>query len=315
MVPETDVNPDSGGVAAVVLTYDARHALERLLARIAAQSTAVDLVLVTDNASPRPVDDIVARSSNVRLTRLPENLGPAGGYAAALQEFLESGCEWAWVLDDDCVPSDDALAQQLAIADAHRVVLATVRWAETGQTVRGHGWWGALIPRAVVERVGVPNAELFWWTEDTEYLQWRIPHAGYDVVWTDEPVIEVSRARDDASKPAWKYYYEARNQVYHRLYVQRPTGDEARIKPRPRHLQLRVRAGRAARSVGKLAVRATFREHDQRWSKLVMVARGTSDGLRRRLGRSVAVDRADRPSAATTPTIPTTPTTPSDVAS
>jgi hypothetical protein len=102
-------------------------------------------------------------------------------------------------------------------------LLATVRWSETGETIRGNGWWGALIPRAVVERVGVPNAELFWWTEDAEYLQWRIPQAGFEVVWTKAPISEVSRGRPDATKPAWKYYYEARNQVFHRLHVQRPS--------------------------------------------------------------------------------------------
>jgi hypothetical protein len=165
-----------------------------------------------------------------------------------------------------------------------------VQWAETGEIVQGNGWWGVLIPRAIVERVGVPNAELFWWTEDTEYLQWRIPQAGYQAVWTEEPVGEVSRGRPDASKPAWKYYYEARNQVFHRIHVQRPS-----TKPVPYHLRVRVRAQRAARSVGKLAARAATREHEQRVTKLVMVGRGAVDGLFGRLGHTVSADTADRP--------------------
>ena len=81
----------------------------------------------------------------------------------------------------------------------------------------------------------MPNPDLFWWTEDTEYLQWRIPSAGFEVVWTERPVLSVSRGRPDAAKPAWKYYYEARNQVYYRLYVQHTS-----TSPVPYHLLRRV---------------------------------------------------------------------------
>jgi rhamnopyranosyl-N-acetylglucosaminyl-diphospho-decaprenol beta-1,3/1,4-galactofuranosyltransferase len=277
-------------VAVVMLTHNARQSLERCLAAITRQSTRPGAILITDNASSETVEDLVAGIDGATVTRLPENVGPAGGYAAALTAFLASGFEWAWVMDDDCVPVPDALATQLSLSRPDRIVLATVQWAETGEVVRGNGWWGALIPRAVVARVGVPNPELFWWTEDTEYLQWRIPQAGYDVVWTEEPLGTVSRGRPDASKPAWKYYYEARNQVFHRLHVQRPS-----TSPPPENLLLRVRAWRAARSVGKLAVRAATREHEHRGAKLVMVGRGAVDGLFGRLGHTVPVDDSDRP--------------------
>jgi GT2 family glycosyltransferase len=277
-------------VAAVILTYNARRSLERCLAAIAAQTTPPGGIMITDNASDESVVGLAAAQGTV-VVRLAENLGPAGGYAAALTGFLESGLDWAWIMDDDCVPSPRALEAQLRLARPDRIVLATVSWAETGETVRGNGWWGALIPRAIIERVGVPNADLFWWTEDTEYLQWRIPQAGFEVVWTEDPVVTVSRGRPDATKPAWKYYYEARNQVYHRIHVQRASG-----RPVPYHLRLRVRAGRAGRSIVALAARVALREEDDRAKKLLMIGRGTLDGIRGRLGRTVPADVPDRPS-------------------
>jgi GT2 family glycosyltransferase len=282
-------------VAAVVLTYEARAALERCLDAIAGQTSPPGAVLVTDNASPTSVGDLADRYENVTVTRLAENLGPAGGYAAALTAFLATRFEWAWILDDDCVPAPSALAQQLAIAEPGRVVFATVRWAETGEVVRGHGWWGVLIPRSVIQRIGVPDPALFWWTEDTEYLQRRMSRGRVPTVWTEEPVVAVSRARPDASKPAWKYYYEARNQVYHRLYEQRPSASERLVRPRPRHLQLRSRLWRSVRAVSKLAGRAVLREHEDRRAKVAMVARGAFDGSRGKLGRTVVPDSADRP--------------------
>jgi hypothetical protein len=100
----------------------------------------------------------------------------------------------------------------------------------------------------------------------------------------------ISRSRPDASKPSWKYYYEARNQVYYRFHVQRSTQH-----PPPRPLTMRIRTWRAVRSVTKLAVRSAVREREQRARKLWMVVRGTADGLVGRLGRTVPVDDSHRP--------------------
>jgi GT2 family glycosyltransferase len=151
----------------------------------------------------------------------------------------------------------------------------------------------------VVERVGLPREDFFWWIEDTEYLQWRIPRSGAGVRWTDTPVMEISRNRSDASKPSWKYYYEARNQVYYRVHVQRSTQ-----RPPPRPLTVRIRTWRAVRTVTKLAVRSAVRERDQRARKLWMVVRGTGDGLVGRLGRTVPVDDSHRPVIAASPRDP-----------
>ena len=281
---------DGERVLAIVLTFDAHAALEDCLAGLRAQTRPVDEILVVDNASAARVDDLIAATPGATLLRLPENRGPAGGYAAGLSTFLEGDAERAWVMDDDCVPHPDALAEQLAITGRAPVVLARMVDRDSGAPSDTHGWCGVLLAREVVETVGVPDPTLFWWTEDTEYLQWRIPQAGFRVERCPEALVSVRRTRPDAAKPAWKYYYEARNQVYYRLVTQRPTS-----RPVPRYLTRRVRVGRAARSVGKLTVRAVLREHTQRGQKLAMVGRGIADGVRGRLGRTVPVDTADRP--------------------
>lgn len=285
-------------VLGVVLTFDSRCSLRSCLAAIEAQTLAPTRILVVDNASPTSVEDIAAEFRNVRVERLGENRGPAGGFAAGLRLFLEGDADFAWVLDDDCRPEPGALEAQVAEAGNRAtpcVVLSTGVDATTAATFQGHGWWGALIPRSVVRTVGVPNADLFWWTEDTEYLQWRIPNAGFEVLWSEGSRVQIDRRPSTAPKPPWKYYYETRNQIFHRLYVQRPGASH----PVPRHLRLRVRAWRAGRVVTKFATRIVVREDRERAKKLVMVGRGTVDGLRRRLGASVAVDGSDRPKSHT----------------
>ena len=283
-------DPEVERVMAIVLTFDAREALEDCLTGIRAQTRAVDNLLVVDNASTVRVDDLVELVPRASLLRLPDNLGPAGGYARGLQAFLDSDATHAWVMDDDCVPAPDALARQLSVVSTTPVVLSRMLDRDTAAVVDTQGWCGVLLARPVVEAVGVPDAQLFWWSEDTEYLQWRIPRAGFRVERCEDARVEVRKARPDAAKPAWKYYYEARNQVYYRMVTQ-----HVDTKPLPKWLTWRVRAGRAARSVGKLAARSVVRERHQRLRKFGMVGLGTVDGLRGRLGRRVAVDVADRP--------------------
>ena len=277
-------------VQAVVLTYNAPHALARCLEAIAAQSVQPASILVVDNASELPVDDVVADHDGARVLRLERNLGPAGGYARGLEAFVGSTFEWAWLMDDDSVPAPDALEQLLVGANPRQVQLSAMVDRATGRRDDTHGWCAVLIPRLVVEEVGGPREDFFWWAEDTEYLQWRIPSAGFETVRCERAIVEVSRARVDATKPPWKYYYEARNQVYFRLYVQHQIPDEPF-----RHLRPRVRAGRAARAVFTLAVRALLREDSRRPTKLWMVCRGAFDGIRRRLGQQVVPDDPDRP--------------------
>jgi len=276
-------------VTAVVLTYDAPDAVAACVAAIRAQTVPVTTILVVDNASEPPVDASTLGDGAI-VVRNAENLGPAGGYAAGLTEFLDVGGDFAWVMDDDCRPEADALGVSLAAAaDGRTVAMSTMTDRDTGAVTNTHGWCGVLIPRVVVADVGLPDASLFWWTEDTEYVQWRIPRAGWHLVRSDARV-DVGRTRVSASKPAWKYYYETRNQVHYRLHTQRVTD-----RPLPRHLKFRVRAWRAARAFTKLGSRALAREHSGRFGKFVMVIRGGIDGVCGRLGRTVGVDDSHRP--------------------
>jgi GT2 family glycosyltransferase len=279
---------------AVVLTYDAPEAAHACIAALDAQTVRPATVLVVDNASVPPFVAPAGSTVDVEVLRIAENGGPAGGYAAGLRAFLASDHAYAWLVDDDATPRPDALAAQLHAARLRptpTACMATMVDRDTGAVVNTHGWCGVLIPRPIVATVGTPMEELFWWSEDTEYLQWRIPRAGFTLERVDDAVVVVGRRRLAAAKPAWKYYYETRNQVFFRLHVQR----QPEAGSRQRHLTIRVRWWRALRVVVKLAVRAVVREPAGRGARLAMVVRGARDGLRGRLGRTVPVDVPDRP--------------------
>jgi rhamnopyranosyl-N-acetylglucosaminyl-diphospho-decaprenol beta-1,3/1,4-galactofuranosyltransferase len=261
-------------VLAIVLTHNAPRALTRCLDAIVGQTRPPDALVVVDNASSPAAAVPDASAVRERLViRMEENLGPAGGHARGLAELLARTESYAWVMDDDCVPAPECLERLLAAAAAADTPgLVFPNWIDgaTGEVANYPAWCGFLIPREIVAAVGLPREDFFWWAEDTEYLRWRIPEAGYAVM--REPRAEVlhARVRITDSKPAWKVYYEVRNSVYYRLFVQRR-------KPK-RFLRL---ARTLLRTLGRV-----LREDDRR-RKLRLYGRGIVDGLTKRLGRTV----------------------------
>jgi len=266
-------------VVALVLSHNAPQSLARCLEAIAAQTVPPRGVVVIDNASEPPVlgapkegldgPDGRVRSGSlpVSIVRSNTNLGPAGGWALGFEEFLAGVDDLAWVLDDDIVPDPDCL--ETLLGDARRDPKAAFCFPRSIQpdgTVGEWGsWCGFVISRHIVEIVGVPRAELFWWAEDNEYCHWRIPQAGYPRRLVDGAVVQHDAVRQGARVPLWKYYYEARNMLY-------------------LHLHVMHRVGWYPRNVTKLVARALLRERGRRLACLWTIARGLADGARGRLG-------------------------------
>ncbi len=256
-------------VLAVVLTHNAPESLERCLKAILAQSVPPEGVLVVDNASRPPValGPSAVPSVSIRVVRSEVNTGPAGGYAQALGEFLDSGYLHAWVLDDDMRPDPECLERLWSVASEapERAFVFPVSQQADGSLGAWPSWCGFIVSRHIVDTVGLPMAELFWWAEDTEYLQWRIPAAGFPSRVVDDAIVHHDAIRQGDGVPLWKYYYEARNM----LYV---------------HMHVKHRVGRYPRNVSKLFARAVVREKDGRLRRLSVMARGLWDGARGNLG-------------------------------
>jgi rhamnopyranosyl-N-acetylglucosaminyl-diphospho-decaprenol beta-1,3/1,4-galactofuranosyltransferase len=254
---------------ALVLTHNAPASLERCLAAIGDQARLPDAVIVVDNASQPPVDGIEPLGGHVpvQVVRSAINTGPAGGYAQALAEFLQSEATHAWVLDDDMRPDPCCLERlwRVAAKDPSTAFVFPVSRQSDGSVNVWPSWCGFVLAREIVEDVGLPMAELFWWAEDTEYLQWRIPEAGYQQQVVHDAIVDHDAIRRRGAVPLWKYYYEARNM----LYV---------------HLHVKHKVGRYPRNITLLFARAMVREHHGRLRRLSVMARGLMDGARGRLG-------------------------------
>lgn len=241
-------------VAAVVVTWNRPALLGRCLDRLASQTRALAAVLVIDNASDAPTRELLqARAAVPPLTviRLEQNLGGAGGFCRGIAEAFARGYDWIWVMDDDCVPEADALAQLLAAADrfppplAPRMLASQVEWtdgtlhpfnvvavkhrgdkrflyaaAERGcLSMRSATFVSLLIHREVVERQGLPHAAYFLWMDDVEYSA-RFLRSGLGVLVPASRVVHHTKDTSTTlAAPPPRFRLHVRNSLWMLLYA------------------------------------------------------------------------------------------------
>ena len=214
---------DAHRVVAVIVTYRRRELLERCVDAVAGQTRPPDLTLVIDNGGiAREV--LGGDRPGVEILEPGENLGPAGGYALGFTEALARHAAAIWAVDDDVVAEPDCL-HLLVQAWVAGAVVAVPQQRKPGG-VRGFppSWNGPLFDGGIVREVGVPQADLFFWAEDTEYVA-RLRANGHRR--THVPQAEVlhlnPRARRRGQARDWQLYYEVRNTLEYRLRIRRRT--------------------------------------------------------------------------------------------
>jgi GT2 family glycosyltransferase len=197
-------------ITAIFATMNRSATAVACVRALAAQTRPPDRVIVADNASS---DTTVADLQGLaplpfRLVVLPmsENLGNAGGVAAAMELAFGQGSDAVWILDDDSWPRRDALEKLLEIpwsdtevthpiqidpktndltwpmqvcdpASGWRTVDSLQDIQDQTILVTRNNWTGSLVPRRVREMVGPVMGDLFIRGEDEEY-PWRFQQAG-----------------------------------------------------------------------------------------------------------------------------------------
>ncbi len=178
--------------------------------RLATQSVRLGKLYVTDNAS---CDDTVeaVRSTcafwdlSLELFQSEVNIGNAGGIQVAIDRAFLDGYDAVWILDDDSLPEEGALAALLDPEGPEGGIRgSTVLTDDSGrlswpcevpnsygawslrteptdspnwQPVR-RSWLGILLPREAFIRIGSVNGAFFLRGEDEDYPR-RLQHAGY----------------------------------------------------------------------------------------------------------------------------------------
>jgi rhamnopyranosyl-N-acetylglucosaminyl-diphospho-decaprenol beta-1,3/1,4-galactofuranosyltransferase len=222
-------------VYAVVVTYNRRELLLDCLAALDRQTHPLAGILVVDNASTDGTPEALERSGfQLDYLRLRRNGGGAEGFHYGVRHAREAGCDWIWLMDDDCAPDADALERLLAspkAADADTVLLAPIvltperdvlplnrgwlrkRWFRGPLVGLSRQHWnaeatelgyvslvGPLVRTGATRRTDPPRREFFIWFDD---LEWTARLAELGRMWlipTSKIVHTDERALPDTTR-------------------------------------------------------------------------------------------------------------------
>lgn len=228
-------------VAAAIITFNRGEVLRKSLSALMSQTRPLDEILVIDNASSDRTPEIVIQEfPSVRLVRMPENTGAAGGFAAGLREAVAQGYDWVWVFNDDDTADPDALQTMLDVVQnlpSRTGIVACGRRNAEGRLYPLGAHWehrhvalppidpagpavpvdvvtfsGTLVSAKMVHDVGVPKGEFFMMIEDLEYCL-RVRRAGWEIYVLPRPLATALAMGSEGESPPWRAYYQTRNQL------------------------------------------------------------------------------------------------------
>jgi len=231
-------------VCTVVLSWNRRgETIACLESLLRSSYPALEVICVDNGSSDGSADAVEASCPSVRLVRLPENRGFAGGMNTGIRAALDRGAEYVLVLNNDMLvdrgfvqplvnaaqdPRVAAVCSQILFADhPDRIWYGGARFRRR----RGHhgrhlrygrprlgpdvapyptdrACGGAmLMSRSILERIGLFDESLFAYAEDVEWSL-RARAEGLAVLVVPASVVwhKVSASTGGESSPATIYY-------------------------------------------------------------------------------------------------------------
>lgn len=240
-------------ITAVVVTFNRLKLLQRVIASLQKQSVHIHDIIIVNNGSTDGTKEWLDEQNKLHIIH-QENVGGSGGFYRGIQEASKTECDWIWCMDDDVFPSEHCLENlliyaskdnKIGIACPHRLMSGKTftgeaktlnlsnpfkdmhdnglmpEDVEANETVDivGMAFEGPLIKKEVVEKIGLPNKELFILYDDTDY-SYRTILEGYRVIVVRDALMDKydfqsqSSYREDKIKNKWKLAYHVRNTAY-----------------------------------------------------------------------------------------------------
>ena len=238
-------------IIAVVVTYNRLSLLQRNLACLR-QNRPVSEIIVVNNGSTDGTAEWLATQAGEQLHVITQaNVGGSGGFYRGMEEACRLEADWIWCMDDDVFPRADCLEQLLPYTNRPEIGILAPRRLMEGQVftndflaydfrhpfssmykkklknrqvdtpveIAGTALEGPFIRRSVVDRIGLPNKELFIFCDDTDYCI-RTLRAGYKILYVPNALMDKQRFFSDDNwternrKKKWKRFYQVRNSTY-----------------------------------------------------------------------------------------------------
>ena len=183
-------------VAAIVVTYNRKELLKKCIEKLKSQTVSLD-ILVIDNASTDGTNELFYKEvDGLHYFNTGSNLGGAGGFYFGIKKAVEFGFKYLWILDDDTMPTENALEMFLQkdkeLNGEYGFLTSKVLWKDESicamnvqkitkwrqlkdcskeQTVQYASFVSLFMKSDTVEKVGLPYKEFFIWADDWEYTR------------------------------------------------------------------------------------------------------------------------------------------------
>lgn len=259
-------------VIAVIVTYNRKELLKESITALLGQDYKNCDVLVVDNASTDGTFECISellKNKRVIYKNTGANLGGAGGFNFGIKEAVTLGCDYVWIMDDDCMVHSDSLTELLKadteLKGNYGFLASKVLWKDGNicqmniqrktltkrvtdfdshlVSVTMSSFVSMFIKSSTVKEFGLPIKEFFIWTDDWEYTR-RISRKLKCYLVNSSVVTHKSNNNiganiaSDSSDRLDRYNYLYRNDMY--LYRREGFRGMAYLYPRLMYHILRV---------------------------------------------------------------------------
>lgn len=258
-------------ITGVIVTFNRLKFLKEAIEGVLTQSTPVNELIIINNASTDSTDEYLnsLNDSRLKVFNLTENLGGAGGFNYGLKQYMISDAEsdYVWIMDDDTIPSHEALESLLQSANSHQdfgFLASRVEWIDGSAALMnlphavGNGYLNfskgdiqvesasfvsMLIKRDKINEVGYPVKDFVIWGDDVEYstrLSNKWPsYFVFDSVVTHKMGENTGTdILNDLDVRIPRYFYANRNNLY---MLRKHRGTKSAIKESLKRFKLVVR--------------------------------------------------------------------------
>lgn len=187
-------------VIAVVVTYNRKELLKECVNALLQQDYDNCDILVVDNASTDGTKEFIVdelQNNKVHYVNTGANLGGAGGFNYGMKKACELGCDFIWIMDDDCIVHKDSLTELInadkELKEDYGFLSSKVLWKDNSickmniqkrkfskwlkdfetnkQNIAMASFVSLFLKTTIVEEMGLPIKDFFIWTDDWEYTR------------------------------------------------------------------------------------------------------------------------------------------------
>lgn len=237
----------SNDVVAVVVTYNRKELLSTCLDKLLRQSVKCDILVVDNGSTDGTKDYILEKIENgsVQYKNTGKNLGGAGGFNFGLKLAYLKGYKFAWIMDDDTFPFENALEElkktDEELSGNYGFLSSVALWTDGTLCSMNHQritpfnivedipnqlspivmatFVSFFIKLDIVKDIGLPISDFFIWSDDLEYSRrismrypcYLVPGSKVEHHMSSNNKVGIEAESKDR---LWRYKYLYRNEVY-----------------------------------------------------------------------------------------------------